>query len=228
MTTRQWTPQEHPALFFGRADVEALRAERTADAIAAAAWRRVEEEIEKGVAAELPRQSDRWEFDTGADGQKCLGQITGEINLAATTLGLSWLLDGVEVHARKAVDILMALCDFDFWTSLRFFGTDYRLPWRGTLETAELCHAAACGYDWLYDFMGESERHRLRTCLLFKGAQPLVQDWADPHTRLPLSTHIRPWGNWWQNCIAPAGEAAIALYGEHPLAERFVRLCREA
>lgn len=54
-----------------------------------------------------------------------------------------------------------------------------------------------------------------------------MQDWTDPLTRLPLSTHIRPWGNRRQNCIATAGEAAMALYGEHPLAERFARLCRE-
>ena len=228
MIIRAWTPQEHPRLFFGREDVENLRAKRKVDEVARAAWTRLEEDIEKAMALQEPRESPRWEWDTGSDNQKNLGTVARELMRAVSCLGLSWVLDGVEAHARKAVDLLMALCDFDFWTSPRFFGTDYRLPWRGTLETAHCCHAAACGYDLLYDFMSEAERHRLRTCLLYKGILPLVQDWADPLTRLPLSTHILPWGNWWQNCIAPAGEATMALYGEHPLTERFARLCKEA
>ena len=228
MTIRAWTPQEHPRLFFDREDVKNLRAKRKVDEIATTAWARLEEDIKKGMDLESPRESDRWEWDTGSDNQKNLGSVAGDLMRAVSSLGLSWVLDGVEAHARKAVDLLMALCDFDFWTSSRFFGTDYRLPWRGTLETAGLCHAAAWGYDWLYDFMSEAERHRLRTCLLYKGILPLVQDWADPLTRLPLSTHILPWGNWWQNCVAPAGEATMALYGEHPLTRRFTRLCKEA
>jgi len=165
------------------------------------------------------------EWDTGADNQKALASVAIDLDLAITCLGLSWQLDRVETHARKATDILMALCNFDYWTSQRFF-LDYSVPWRSTLETSELCHAAACGYDWLHNYMSETERHRLRTCLLYKGILPLVQDWADPLTRLP--PHRIPAGNWWENCIAPAGEGAVALYGEHPLAERFVRLCKEA
>ncbi|MBI2915028.1 MAG: heparinase II/III-family protein [Firmicutes bacterium] len=228
MTARAWTPQEHPRLFFGREDLEGLRAKRSVDEVARSAWGRLEEGLEEAMALDVLPWSDRWEWDTGADNQKCLGAVSADCLRAVWSLGFSWLLDRVEAHARKVTDLLMAVCDFDYWTSPRFFGTDYRLPWRGTLETANLCRMAACGYDWVYDFMSETERHRLRTCLLYKGILPLVQDWADPLTRLPLSTHILPWGNWWQNCIAPAGEAAMALYGEHPLAERFGRLCKEA
>ena len=104
---------------------------------------RVEEDIEKGMALESPRESARWEWDTGSDNQKNLGSVAGDLNRAVLSLGLSWVLDEVRAHARKATDLLMALCDLDFWTSLRFFGTDYRLPWRGTLETAGHAHADA-------------------------------------------------------------------------------------
>ncbi|MBU4271583.1 MAG: heparinase II/III family protein [Planctomycetes bacterium] len=144
------------------------------------------------------------------------------------SLALSWALDRVTAHARKATDLLMALCDWDFWTSPRFFGTDYEVPWRGQIETGGLCHLAACGYDWLYDFMTEAERHRLRTCLLYKGILPIVQDYADPLTRLPVASHMRPYYNFWQVSVALAGEATMALYREHPLAERYARLCKDA
>lgn len=226
---RAWTPQEHPRLFFGRKDVEDLRAKRKADPIAAAAWARVEAEIEKGMAVNhFPRMSDRWEFDTGADNQKNLGMTVSESFNYSRSLALSWALDRVTAHARKATDLLMALCDWDFWTSPRFFGTDYGVPWRGQIETAGLCHLAACGYDWLYDFMTETERHRLRTCLLYKGILPIVQDYADPLTRLPVASHMKPYYNFWQVSVALAGEATMALYREHPLAERYARLCKDA
>ncbi|MBI2915054.1 MAG: hypothetical protein HYY08_03900 [Firmicutes bacterium] len=226
--TRDWVPGKHPRLFFDGGEIDMLRDKRSRDEVTRAAWARLEDDAAKAMDIDLPRWSDRWEWDTGADNQKNLGTVTVDCLREVSSLGLSWLLDGVESHARKATDILMALCDFDFWTSTRFFGTDYRLPWRATLETAWICHAAGWGYDWLYNFMSEGERQRLRTCLLYKGILPLVQDWADPLTRLPLATHMLPWGNWWQNCIAPAGEALMSLYGEHPLTGRFSRLLREA
>ncbi|NJD04068.1 MAG: hypothetical protein FIA99_16065 [Ruminiclostridium sp.] len=195
METRAWTPKEHPRLFFSKGDLENLRDKRNADDIARAAWIRIKEETRIGMAMELPRESSRWEWDTGSDNQLNLGAIATSCVRAVSCLSLSWLMDGNESHARKATDILMTLCDFDFWTSLRFFGTDYRLPWRGTLETGFLCQCACLGYDWLFNYMNEAERHRLRTCMLYKGILPLVQDWADPYTRLPLVSHIKPWGN---------------------------------
>ncbi|NJD02664.1 MAG: hypothetical protein FIA99_08730 [Ruminiclostridium sp.] len=228
METRAWTPQEHPRLFFGKEDLKNLREKRNADDITRTAWLRIQENSKEGMNLKLPQESDRWEWDTGGDNQKNLKTLAEECGKAVSNLAFSWLMDGNESHARKATDILMALCDFDFWTSPRFFGTDYRLPWRGTIETAAVCHCASLGYDWLYDFMSEAERHRLRTCLLYKGILPLIQDWADPLTRLPLSTHMLPWGNWWQGCIANAGEAIMAIYDEHPLTKRFAKLCKEA
>jgi len=60
MVPRGWTPQEHPRLFFDPKDLEGLRAKRTTDDIARTLWRHVQEEIEKGMALETPRESPRW------------------------------------------------------------------------------------------------------------------------------------------------------------------------
>jgi hypothetical protein len=105
----------------------------------------------------------------------------------------------------------------------------------------------AISYNWLYDVLSAEERERIRLNIAYKGVMPLIQDWADPATRLPIGTHLKPWGNWWVNCIAPAGIAALAIYGEErtvswetgwamarpedeeePLSARWVRLVREA
>ena len=75
MTLQTWTPQEHPRLFFRQDELEELRAKRNADSVAAAAWKRLEEDIEKGMALEWPRESERWKWDTGSDGQKNLGSV---------------------------------------------------------------------------------------------------------------------------------------------------------
>ncbi|NJD01176.1 MAG: hypothetical protein FIA99_00930 [Ruminiclostridium sp.] len=40
MDTREWTPQEHPRLFFGKEDLEYLREKRNSDNITRAAWLR--------------------------------------------------------------------------------------------------------------------------------------------------------------------------------------------
>ncbi|MFH1006641.1 MAG: hypothetical protein V1800_03950, partial [Candidatus Latescibacterota bacterium] len=70
MTPRAWTPQAHPRLFFGAEDVANLRHKRNTDEIALAAWARIEAEIETGMAVSSPKESDRWEWDTGSDNQK--------------------------------------------------------------------------------------------------------------------------------------------------------------
>lgn len=158
--------QKHPRLFFRTEDLDGLRAKRHADQIASDAWKRVGHDIPAGMALPMPQWSDGWEWDTSFDRQRPVGAVSGDCHRAITGLGLSWLLDRVEAHARKAVDLMMAPSDLDFWTRPPFFCTDHRLPWRGTLETAGICHSAACGYDWLYDFMTEGARHRLRACFL--------------------------------------------------------------
>ncbi|NJD02666.1 MAG: hypothetical protein FIA99_08740 [Ruminiclostridium sp.] len=216
----------HPGMFFKKEDIRRFRDNCKKDAIAAEILHRIRNDADKAMKSPLPQWSARWEFDTGSIGQLNLGAVATEAFRFVTATALLYLLEGNEQYARKAVDITLTYCSFDFWTSPRFF-IDYRLPWRGTLETRIICQIAACCYDWLYDFMSFEERDRIRFCLAYKGVQPLIQDWADSYTRLPLISHNKPWGNWWSVSIGGAGIGALALLGEHPLAERWLKLCKE-
>lgn len=237
----------HPRLYFGLEDMEALKEKRDADPLTAAAWGRVLDVAQTGMSLPLPEWQPRWEYDKGESGQVSLGGALGQATHTAGHLAFAFLLTGEERYARKAVDLMRSVCRMDYWTSVAFFQPPYDPPWRGTLETAGIVQWMGIAYDWLYNVLSTEERDCIRLNIAYKGIMPLMQDWADPSTRLPIATHIKPWGNWWVNCIAPAGVAALAVYGEErtvrwetcwplerphteeePMSARWVRLVKEA
>lgn len=204
----------HPRLYFGPEDIGKLREKRTRDPLAAAAWTRVEALAQAGMECPGVEWQPRWEWDKGESGQESLGGALSRVAHLAAHLAFAYLIAGEESYGRKAADLMLSVCRMDYWTSPAFFQPPYDPPWRGTLETAGIVQWIAYGYDWLYDFLSPEDRDRIRLNIAYKGIMPLIQDWADPSTRLPVATHIKPWGNWWVNCIAPAGAAALAIYGE--------------
>lgn len=72
-------------------------------------------------------------------------------------LGLAWRLTGRQAYAEKAIDNLLAVCRFKDWNPSHF------------LDTAEMSHAVAIGYDWLYDYLDADARNEVRTALIEKG-----------------------------------------------------------
>lgn len=73
------------------------------------------------------------------------------------TLGFAWRLTGRQAYADKAVENLLAVCRFKDWNPSHF------------LDTAEMSHAVAIGYDWLYDYLDADTRKTVRTALIEKG-----------------------------------------------------------
>lgn len=247
MKTSSERTAAHPRLYFGPEELEGLRQKRGIDPLAAAAWARVQEMAQAGMGLPPVEWQSRWEWDKGESGQESLGGALGKVAHLAGHLAFAALLTGEERYARKATELMLSVCSMDYWTSPAFFQPPYDPPWRGTLETAGIAQWMGIAYDWLCEGLSTEERDRIRLNIAYKGIMPLIQDWADPATRLPIATHIKPWGNWWINCIAPAGVAALAIYGEErtmrwetgwPLARpeaeeealsaRWVRLVKEA
>jgi len=75
-------------------------------------------------------------------------------------LGLAYRWTGEEKYADKAVENLLAVCAFKDWNPSHF------------LDTAEMSHAVGVGYDWLYHYMDNRTRNKIKSGLIELGMKP--------------------------------------------------------
>jgi hypothetical protein len=114
------------------------------------------------------------------------------------SLGLAYQLSGEERFAARAKQELMAAAAFPDWNPSHF------------LDTAEMCHAFAIGYDWLQDSLNAEDRRIIREAIIEKGLKPA------------LSVYEK--GGWWttsrynwnQVCNGGIGIGALAIADEEP------------
>jgi len=78
------------------------------------------------------------------------------------TLGLLYRLDGDRRYAERSWQELDAAASFPDWNPRHF------------LDTAEMTHAFAIGYNWLCDAWSDEQRARLRTTIIEKGLKLAV------------------------------------------------------
>ena len=76
------------------------------------------------------------------------------------TLAMLYRLDGQRRWADRAIRELQAVCAFKDWHPRHF------------LDTAEMTHAVAIGYDWLYDVLTPQQRAMLEQAIVQKGLKP--------------------------------------------------------
>ena len=72
-------------------------------------------------------------------------------------LAFAWRWTGDEKYAEAAKTNLLAVCGFVDWVPHHF------------LDVAEMTHAVAIGYDWLYDWLDDGTKEVLRTSIIEKG-----------------------------------------------------------
>jgi hypothetical protein len=78
------------------------------------------------------------------------------------TLALLYRLDRKRPYLDRAVKEMHTLAAFHDWNTTRF------------LDTAELTHAMAIGYDWLYEALSPDDRQVIRTAIFQKGLDPSI------------------------------------------------------
>jgi hypothetical protein len=120
------------------------------------------------------------------------------------TLGLLYRLTGEARYAERAWKELAAAAEFPDWNPRHF------------LDTAEMTHAFAIGYDWLHDVWTPEQRATLRRAMLEKGLKPALKVYQS-RSGWHKSRH-----NWNQVCNGGIGMGALALADEEPA------LCGEA
>jgi hypothetical protein len=120
-------------------------------------------------------------------------------------LALAWRWTGDRAFADAAITNLKTVCAFPDWNPSHF------------LDVAEMTHAVAIGYDWLYACMDEATRAEIRAGLIKHGLEAGVTAYAGD-----------PWWatseyNWNQVCNSGLLIGALAIAESNPeYAESFV------
>ena len=168
-------------------------------------------QLKERIAADPQLQS--WHKKLQDQAQEIMGaapsayEIPDGLRLLATsrrvlqrvyTLALLYRLDGDRQYATRAWQELAAAANFPDWNPRHF------------LDTAEMTHAFAIGYDWLYDFWLPEQRTTLQHAIVAKGFTPALKLYR-AHTSWTRMHH-----NWNQVCNGGIGMGALALADVEP------------
>jgi hypothetical protein len=181
---------EHPRLLASPDDFRQLKTRIAGDA-KLQAW---EASLQKEAEALLTATPSKYEIP---DGLRLLETSRRVVN-RVYALALQYRLSGEDKYARRAWQELEAAAQFKDWNPRHF------------LDTAEMTHAFAIGYDWLYDAWTEEERKVIVQAIVEKGFEPA----------LPIYRGHRGWAvarhNWNQVCNGGMGMGALAIGEARP------------
>ena len=131
------------------------------------------------------------------DGLRLLATSRRVVN-RVYTLALLYRLNGEQRYAERAWQELAAAASFPDWNPRHF------------LDTAEMTHAFAIGYDWLYDVWTPEQRATLQQAMVEKGLNPAMKLYRS-HSSWTWMHH-----NWNQVCNGGIGMGALALADVEP------------
>ena len=179
----------HPRLIAGEADFAQLRDQIKNDPVVAAMY------------ANLKRQADKM-----LDQPTVVHQLIGPRLLAQSrlclervyTLALVYRLSGDAKYRERALTELRAAAAFADWNPSHF------------LDVAEMTHAFAIGYDWLYSDLSTDDRALLRKAMTEKGLDEAIKIYKR-HNWWTVAVH-----NWNQVCNGGITMGALAIADEDP------------
>lgn len=123
------------------------------------------------------------------------------------TLALLYRLDGRARWLERAKQELQAAASFKDWHPIHF------------LDTAEMTHAVAIGYDWLFPALTPQERDTIRRAIVEKGLRPGLQAYEG---KAPWKWWTTVSHNWNQVCNGGMIVGALAVADEEPALARTV------
>ncbi len=179
----------HPRLIALPEDIARVKKLVQTDATAASLYEQLQAEGERLQAAP-PVEYVKIGPRLLAQSRRCLDRIY--------MLGLLYRLKPEPRYVERAKKELFAAAAFPDWNPSHF------------LDTAEMSHAFAIGYDWFYDALGEDDRKRLREAIVEKGLKPAMAVYGSGKG-WPTARH-----NWNQVCNGGISIGALAIAGEEP------------
>lgn len=184
--------KEHPRLLATAQDFKRLKEQVKTDAQSRQWHERLRGQAEKILTV----PPSEYEIP---DGLRLLSVSRRVLN-RIQTLGLLYQLDGERRYVERAWKELDAAAQFKDWNPRHF------------LDTAEMTHAFAIGYDWMYDAWTPEQRATIRTALLEKGLEIAL----DCYRGKVRGSWMRVRHNWNQVCNGGIGMGALAIADEAP------------
>jgi hypothetical protein len=179
----------HPRLIALETDIERVRKLAASDPVAGKLHEQLREAAER-LMAERTVEYIKIGPRLLSESRRCLDRVYG--------LALLYRLHGDKKYLERAKRELFAAAAFPDWNPSHF------------LDTAEMSHAFAIGYDWLYEALSEEERRKLREALVEKGLKPAAAVYRSGRG-WPLARH-----NWNQVCNGGIAIGALAVAEEEP------------
>jgi hypothetical protein len=191
--------RDHPRLILVDADLPALREGIKANPVLAGWYAKVRE----SAAALLTVPPIDYAHGPEGNLLGACGQAVDRIY----RLGLIYRIEGDKQFSRRGIDEMLHAAQLDSWDPAHF------------LDTAELTHAMAIGYDWFYPELTVEERTAIRTAICRKGLEEGLCFLKNPW---PVVT--RYWNfnwavcnfNWNQVCNGGLTFGALAVADEEP------------
>ncbi len=180
--------KDHPRLMMKKDDLVALRGLHMKD-----------EMLQKCVAdvmKQAERDMQRPMLEYKKIGPRLLS-VSRECLDRVYSLGFAWRWTGEEKYAARCAENLLTVCAFDDWNPSHF------------LDVAEMTHAVGVGYDWLYSYMDDETKAKIKAGLIRNGLEAGLT--AYEKQWWPRSEH-----NWNQVCNGGLIVGALAVAESDP------------
>lgn len=195
--------KEHPYLLANSQDFARIKREVRTDS----AMKSMFEALQKKADSLLNEPPSEYVIP---DGKRLLA-TSRRITDRVTLLAMVYRIDGSRKYLDRAWQELKAAADFKDWNPSHF------------LDTAEMTHAFAIGYDWLYNDLTEEQRRTLKDSIRDRGIKKAIEQ----HRQKAFWTRCNH--NWNQVCNGGVGIGALAIGNEEPeLAQQFLALAKDA
>lgn len=188
---------EHPRLLVAPGGFDMLRA-RIADDPVLSDWAQRLRDHAEGILKAPPSQYEI------PDGKRLLAtsrRVLDRVYTLAMVYQLSEGAEGDERYFQRAWIELEAAAQFKDWNPGHF------------LDTAEMTHAFAIGYDWLYHAWTDAQRDVLRDAIITHGLQPALDSYRGKGS---YGWWVRSHHNWNQVCNGGIAAGALAIADEEP------------